>query len=98
MTAITQVPDAHGHFGPYGGMFVPETLISALDALTAEYAVAKNDPAFQSELDELLRNIREVVEGWLLASHDAATDPGLGLMTPAQAEEMRDGPWELLTL
>src|SRR5205085_1237972 len=56
MTAITQVPDAHGHFGPYGGMFVPETLMSALDALTAEYAVAKNDPAFQSELDELLRN------------------------------------------
>src|SRR5207237_4574235 len=56
MTAITQVPDAHGHFGPYGGMFVPETLMSALDALTAEYAVAKNDPAFQNELDELLRN------------------------------------------
>src|SRR5436190_14807265 len=56
MTTITQVPDAHGHFGPYGGMFVPETLMSALDALTAEYAVAKNDPAFQNELDELLRN------------------------------------------
>src|SRR5205085_9789259 len=56
MTAITQVPDAHGHFGPYGGMFVPEILISALNELTAEYAVAKNDPAFQNELDELLRN------------------------------------------
>src|SRR5437868_65800 len=56
MTAITHVPDAHGHFGPYGGMFVPETLISALNELTAEYAVAKNDPAFQNELDELLRN------------------------------------------
>src|SRR6266446_2523906 len=56
MTTITQVPDAHGHFGPYGGMFVPETLMSALDALTVEYAVAKNDPAFQNELDELLRN------------------------------------------
>src|SRR5213082_220790 len=56
MTALSQVPDARGHFGPYGGMFVPETLMSALDALTAEYAVAKNDPAFQNELDELLRN------------------------------------------
>src|ERR1700731_1855555 len=56
MTAITQVPDARGHFGPYGGMFVPETLMSALDALTAEYEIAKNDPAFQNELEELLHN------------------------------------------
>ena len=37
-------------------MFVPETLMSALDDLTAEYERAKNDPAFRSELDELLRN------------------------------------------
>jgi tryptophan synthase beta chain len=51
-----QLPDIHGHFGPYGGMFVPETLMSALADLTAEYERAKNDPAFQSELDELLRN------------------------------------------
>src|SRR5437588_7985894 len=56
MTALSQVPDARGHFGPYGGMFVPETLISALNELTAEYDLAKNDPAFQSELDELLRD------------------------------------------
>jgi tryptophan synthase beta chain len=53
---IDTLPDARGHFGPYGGMFVPETLMSALDALTAEYEKAKNDPAFRSELDELLRN------------------------------------------
>ncbi|MEN3367978.1 MAG: tryptophan synthase beta chain [Verrucomicrobiota bacterium] len=51
-----QLPDVHGHFGPYGGMFVPETLMSALADLTAEYERAKNDPAFQKELDELLRN------------------------------------------
>src|SRR5213082_754246 len=56
MTALSQVPDARGHFGPYGGMFVPETLISALNELTAEYDLAKNDRAFQNELDELLRN------------------------------------------
>jgi tryptophan synthase beta chain len=37
-------------------MFVPETLMSALDDLTGEYGRAKNDPAFQSELDELLRD------------------------------------------
>src|SRR5881275_883817 len=56
MTALHQLPDVHGHFGPYGGTFVPETLMSALDELTAEYEVAKNDPAFQNELEELLRN------------------------------------------
>ncbi|MEY2559803.1 MAG: tryptophan synthase beta chain [Verrucomicrobiota bacterium] len=56
MPALPQLPDAHGHFGPYGGMFVPETLMSALADLTAEYERAKNDPAFQKELDELLRN------------------------------------------
>lgn len=47
-------PDAHGHFGPYGGMFVPETLMAALTELTHEYERAKKDPAFQQELDRLL--------------------------------------------
>src|SRR5688572_2707380 len=56
MPALQQLPDAHGHFGPYGGMFVPETLMSALCDLTAEYERAKADPAFQNELDELLRD------------------------------------------
>jgi len=48
------MPDEHGHFGPYGGMFVPETLMSALRDLTAEYEAAKNDPEFQKTLDGLL--------------------------------------------
>jgi tryptophan synthase beta chain len=56
MTQLDTLPDARGHFGPYGGMFVPETLMSALDDLTAEYQRAKKDPAFRDELDELLRN------------------------------------------
>src|SRR3989475_8963621 len=56
MSVAETIPDVHGHFGPYGGMFVPETLMSALDELTSEYEIAKNDPAFQNELDELLRN------------------------------------------
>ena len=47
-------PDA-GHFGPYGGRFAPEALMSALDELAAEYAAAQADPAFQAELAELLR-------------------------------------------
>ena len=48
------VPDATGHFGPYGGMFVPETLMAALQELTAEYGLAQKDPAFQNELNYLL--------------------------------------------
>ncbi len=44
------LPDAGGHFGPYGGVFVPETLMTALDELGAAYATAKADPAFQAEL------------------------------------------------
>ncbi len=50
------VPDSRGHFGPYGGMFVPETLMSALEDLAREYECAKNDPAFQNELSTLLRD------------------------------------------
>jgi len=50
------VPDDTGHFGPYGGRFVPETLIHACDQLAAEYARARSDPAFQAELDATLRD------------------------------------------
>ena len=56
MNSVRQLPDIHGHFGPYGGMFVPETLMSALNDLTAEYDRAKSDPEFQRELDDLLRD------------------------------------------
>ena len=44
-----------GHFGPYGGQFVPETLMPALEELQAEYEVAKSDPAFREELDYYLK-------------------------------------------
>ncbi len=47
-------PDASGHFGTFGGSFVPETLVAALDELTAEYHKAKADPEFQAELKQLL--------------------------------------------
>jgi len=56
MSAVETLPDARGHFGPYGGMFVPETLISALNQLAVEYERAKNDPVFQNELGTLLRD------------------------------------------
>lgn len=44
-----QQPDARGHFGPYGGTFVAETLIHALDELNAAYEAARRDPAFMAE-------------------------------------------------
>ncbi|HEY7760984.1 MAG TPA: tryptophan synthase subunit beta [Burkholderiales bacterium] len=43
------LPDSRGHFGPYGGVFVAETLMHALDALKAEYLRAREDAAFQAE-------------------------------------------------
>ena len=55
MMDIESLPDARGHFGPYGGMFVPETLMTALNELAAEYEKAKKYPAFQEELAFLLR-------------------------------------------
>lgn len=56
LSASKQVPDTEGRFGPYGRRFVPETLMYALDQLSEEYAKAKKDPAFQSELSDLLKN------------------------------------------
>ena len=51
----SSLPDAAGHFGPYGGVFVPETLVSALQQLEAEYARAKADPEFCAAFDAYLR-------------------------------------------
>jgi len=45
-----------GRFGEFGGQFVPETLVAALDELTAAYAQAAGDEAYWAELDDLLRN------------------------------------------
>ncbi len=54
-SASTAVPDDHGRFGMFGGRFVPETLTRALDQLSEEYESAKKDPAFQLELNGLLK-------------------------------------------
>jgi tryptophan synthase beta chain len=50
------LPDSGGHFGPYGGRYVPETLMAPLDELEQAYRAARADPAFQAELDDLLDN------------------------------------------
>ncbi len=55
-TSLAQVPDPLGRFGRFGGRYVPETLVAALDQLTREYDAARRDQAFQRELDELLRD------------------------------------------
>jgi tryptophan synthase beta chain len=51
----TSVPDAAGHFALYGGVFVPETLMTALEELGAAYTAAQADPAFQAELKHHLK-------------------------------------------
>ena len=56
ISAPQAMPDAQGRFGPYGGRYVPETLVAPLEELEQVYAEARKDPAFQSELDSLLRN------------------------------------------
>src|SRR5260370_1804180 len=50
------VRSAAGRFGVYGGRYVPETLMAALEELEAAYAEAQKDAAFQAELDDLLRS------------------------------------------
>jgi len=56
MSAVANLnlPDAQGHFGPYGGRYVPETLMHPLQELEEEYFRAQHDPAFQRELSYYL--------------------------------------------
>ncbi|MER7003520.1 tryptophan synthase subunit beta [Dactylosporangium sp. NPDC000555] len=56
MSAAGLLPDPSGHFGTYGGRFVPEALIAALDQLDAAYRHAQADEAFQAEFGRLLRD------------------------------------------
>ncbi|MEW5709003.1 MAG: tryptophan synthase subunit beta [Pseudomonadota bacterium] len=50
------LPDKAGHFGPYGGVFVAETLMAALEELKAQYERLRHDPEFQAELADELRH------------------------------------------
>ena len=53
---LNDLPDARGHFGPYGGIFVAETLMSALEELKREYLAAKGDPDFMAEFCHELKH------------------------------------------
>jgi tryptophan synthase beta chain len=55
MPASPSVPDSRGRFGPYGGRYVPETLMHALLQLTEQYELARGDPVFQERLQYYLR-------------------------------------------
>ena len=54
--AVTHRPDPLGHFGAWGGRFVPEVLMAALDQLTEAFEDAIEDPSFNAELDALRRD------------------------------------------
>jgi len=56
MTSPKIQPDELGHWGPYGGRYVPETLVAPLEELTEAYSVARDDPSFQVELASLLQH------------------------------------------
>ena len=56
MDTFTSVPDEKGKFGPFGGQYVPETLMPALEELIAAYEKARQDPAFIAEFEHLLRS------------------------------------------
>ncbi len=53
---MTSQPDSGGHFGPYGGRFVPEVLMAPLEELEQAYRTASADPSYQAELADLLHN------------------------------------------
>jgi len=56
MNSPQALPDTGGHFGPYGGRYVPEVLMSPIEDLERAYVEARVDPAFQSELADLLHH------------------------------------------
>jgi len=67
MTSTPQVwPDAQGRYGPYGGSYVPETLMAPVAELTAAYEAARKDPKFVAEWDvrrpcNLLHGLRNIL-------------------------------------
>jgi tryptophan synthase beta chain len=57
MNATPQIwPDSQGRYGPYGGSYVPETLMAPVAELTAAYEAARKDPKFVADVEDLLRN------------------------------------------
>ena len=58
MTIAATLPDARGRFGTYGGRYVPEVLIPALDELADAWSTLREDPGFRTELSSLSEGLR----------------------------------------
>src|SRR5205809_616284 len=89
------LPDARGHFGRYGGVFVPETLMTALQELGAAYEAARKDPSFQSELRHHLkefagRQALNVFRMRLMGAEVRGVEAGQKTLKEAINEAMRD--------
>src|SRR5260370_2892287 len=56
MTTTQTIAQTKGRFGPYGGRYVPETLVAPLEELEHAFEASKSDARFQGELDDLLKN------------------------------------------
>src|SRR6266566_3850903 len=56
VVSSSSVPDKEGRFGPYGGRYVPETLVHALHQLTAQYEAAREDPEFKRQFHDYLHH------------------------------------------
>ena len=57
------LPDARGHFGPYGGIFVAETLVHALEELRVTYERYRDDPEFVADIEALANEVDAVLAG-----------------------------------
>jgi tryptophan synthase beta chain len=55
-TSVRRDPDARGYFGPFGGKYVPETLVEPIEELQRAYFQVRDDEAFQGELARLLKH------------------------------------------
>jgi tryptophan synthase beta chain len=84
-TETTARPDATGHFGPYGGRFVPETLMEPLRELEAAYQEAVEDPAFQADLD---RRLKDYVGRPTALTHAARLSADLGCTIYLKREDL----------
>jgi tryptophan synthase beta chain len=58
---MKNLPNKHGYFGIFGGRFVPETLIYALDELTRKYLAVKKDPKFKQEFYRICRTSHSII-------------------------------------
>ena len=89
-----QQPDAHGHFGPYGGSFVSETLTHAINELSAAYEHYRHDPEFQAELAALQRDGRSTIQKLAQALRRDASRPTASSALVAPEMARRKEPLE----